>query len=234
MPRPPFPIVVEPRAGRRRASSCAKGGIVLLGWLLLGAGLILIGPSCSAEKNYKVLSFFFDGVPDPNAPPVVEGAEATSSGSAPKMLAIVHKPYAEGKCGECHEGDTSKFESFQKLTSDVCMKCHAAKINQYPIMHGPVAAGECLLCHNPHESAVKGLLNDNSPQVCMQCHVPELLPTDPPEHQNPKRSCLDCHVAHGGDKHGLLLSWYRGERSAPPATEPTTEPTTQSIGGVTP
>lgn len=236
MPRPPLPIAVEPRAGRRRACSCARQLSLIAGWLLLGTVLILIGPSCSSQKNYKVLSFFFDGVPDPNAPAVAEGSDQASNGNAPKMLAIVHKPYAEGKCNECHEGDTSKFESFKKLSSDICLKCHPRVPDMYPVMHGPVSAGECLLCHNPHESSVKGMLNDDAPAVCMQCHLSEFLPQDE-EHGDLKRSCLECHVAHGSDKHGLLLRTYSKN---PVTTQPTTSPattlpaTTQSDGGVTP
>lgn len=238
MQRPPFPIAVEPRTGRRRASCCAGRLSLLAGWLILGLSLIFIGPSCSSDpqKRYKALSFFFDGVPNPNAPAGSEGSENAPTGSAPKMLAIVHKPYAEGKCGECHEGDTTKFESFQKLSSDVCMKCHAKAINQYPVMHGPVSAGECLLCHNPHESSVKGMLNDDAPAVCMQCHLSEFLPQDK-EHSDLKRSCLECHLPHGGTKHGLLRpSYLNPSASTQPTTNPvTTQPaTTQSVGGVTP
>lgn len=235
MPRPPFPITVEPPGGRR-AFSRAGHISLLLGWFVLGGILILIQPSCNSQKNYKVLSFFFDGVPDPNAPIVAEGSELDATGNAPKMLAIVHKPYAEGKCNECHAGDTSRFESFQRLQSDVCMKCHATVINQYPVMHGPVSAGECLLCHNPHESSVKGMLNDDAPAVCTQCHVSEFLPQDR-EHQDTTRNCLNCHVAHGGEKHGLLIQGYTAENPATqpattaPTTAPATAPSTQTYGG---
>lgn len=202
-----------------------------MGWTLLGAILIVIGPSCSPQKHYKTLSFFFDGVPDPNAPKLPEGF-AQSAGGAPKLLSIVHKPYAEGKCGDCHEGDTTRFESFRKLSSDVCRKCHENVLNQYPVMHGPVSAGECLLCHNPHESSVKGLLNDNSPAVCAQCHISEFLPLDPPEHQDPKQDCLQCHVAHGGEKHGLLsLQYLNRPATQPGTTQPATQPGTQALGG---
>ena len=135
---------------------------------------------------------------------------------------------AEGKCGECHEGDTSKFSSFQKVPSSVCNRCHANVMNQHPVMHGPVSAGECLLCHNPHESSVKGMLNDDPPAVCMQCHVSEFLPQDA-QHQDPKQNCLNCHVAHGGQKRGLLLESYNRQALT---TQPTTAPAPQDTGRI--
>ena len=36
--------------------------------MLVAVSVMLIG-GCSAERRYRVLSLFFDGVPDPNAPP---------------------------------------------------------------------------------------------------------------------------------------------------------------------
>lgn len=198
------------RGGVRRVFSAGA-------WCAFAAVLIVIGPSCSSDpgKNYKVLSFFFDGVPDPNAPQLAEGwEEGATPGAAPKFLSIIHKPYADGQCNACHEGDTSRFESFKKLGSDVCMKCHEKVIDQYPIMHGPVAAGECNLCHNPHESSVKHLLNEDAPAVCAQCHINELLPSEPPEHLDRKRNCFDCHTGHGGEKHGMLRSDYASTQPA--------------------
>jgi predicted CXXCH cytochrome family protein len=200
---------------------------------LLAALAATIGGCSTAEKRYRVLSFFFDGVPDPNAPP--GSASATGSGEGGtaqtvKVVSWVHKPYADGKCSECHGGNvntTSSFESFQKVGSDVCLKCHKAELQKFTVMHGPVTAGECLLCHAPHESTVHGMLNDNAPAVCAKCHDRELLSSKPPEHQLPNSQCLQCHVGHGGPKHNLLrIDATIPKLRIPPATQKSNVPPT--------
>jgi predicted CXXCH cytochrome family protein len=199
----------------------------LCGPLMAGAGLVCCALllsffGCTAEKRYKTLSFFFDGVPDPNAPPVsAEDSEFGGSigrGKGTSAVAYVHKPYAENKCEECHASTGKKFEDFQKPDPLLCIKCHQKELTRYPVMHGPVAVAECQLCHAPHESTIKGMLKQPSPQVCVQCHVTELLLPDPPEHMQADKSCLDCHVAHGAEKHGLLRKDFALLNLAKPAT----------------
>ena len=189
---------------------------------------------CSPEKRYQVLSFFFDGVPDPNAPPVAVDDEGNPiegpgfvGGTGNFVRAVVHKPFADNDCASCHGANTGKFEDFQKVESNVCGKCHAQVATQFPVMHGPVAVGECNLCHAPHESTVKHLLKEESPAVCTQCHLPELLPAEPPDHVAATRSCLDCHMGHGGHQRGLLRADYTpGDATTRPATQPATQPAT--------
>ena len=54
----------------------ARGGLRRLAILALALMPATLWLGCSVEKNYKILSFFFDGVPDPNAPvPLVTLAE---------------------------------------------------------------------------------------------------------------------------------------------------------------
>jgi predicted CXXCH cytochrome family protein len=195
----------------RSNAACTKprwGGSILA--LLTLAALAICFAAfelgCTAEKRYKVLSFFFDGVPDPNAPKVAvdsSGNPLTRPGALPGITVVLHKPYADNNCGACHESATGTYEQFTKLPPEVCLKCHAKVPSEYTIMHGPVSAGECLLCHTPHESSIAHLLKDPPPGVCTQCHVSELLPKEPADHLT-NRSCLDCHTAHGGEKHGLL------------------------------
>jgi predicted CXXCH cytochrome family protein len=190
-----------------------------LGWV------VLLG--CKAtEKNYKVLSFFFDGVPDPNAPVLSEEEEASARGMAPVVNAYIHKPYKEGKCSECHSSAGGEYQDFDKLTSSICLKCHQNETTKFAVMHGPVSTGECMMCHAPHESAIPGMLKEAAPSVCVKCHIPELLSPDPPEHTMADKSCLDCHVAHGSDKHGLLKKTFA---LASPTTRPTAAPTTRSM-----
>jgi predicted CXXCH cytochrome family protein len=108
--------------------------------------------------------------------------------------------------------------------------------DQYPVMHGPVAAVECNLCHVPHESSTPKLLRDTAPTVCVQCHQPELLSAEPPEHVMADKSCLECHSGHGGAKHGLLKSGIALKRApgAPSTTWPATVPAPAPEGGRSP
>jgi predicted CXXCH cytochrome family protein len=180
---------------------------------------------CSSEKRYKVLSFFFDGVPDPNAPKLTPEEqlalqEQGANGNVPKPAGFTHKPYADNQCNACHENARGSFDDFQKLSSDVCLKCHDKLRDQYPVMHGPVAAAECNICHVPHESSIAHLLRDPAPAVCVQCHQPELLSPVPVEHLDPQKSCLDCHSGHGGPKHGLLKAVALGSPTTKPIATP--------------
>jgi len=161
---------------------------------------------CSVRKNYKTLSFFFDGVPDPNAPIAVAAGPTgmtTSNGLPVQMKMYRHKPYAEGKCDACHLADKKHLVT---VKAELCVKCHAPATTQYATMHAPVAVGQCLWCHEPHESDSPKLLKTTAPQLCLQCHDQALLPSDVKAHLADKANCLFCHVGHGGSKPSLLLA----------------------------
>jgi predicted CXXCH cytochrome family protein len=179
--------------------------------LRAAVALVLLASSlwtgCTTQKNYKVLSFFFDGVPDPNAPKLAPGQMlmGRQPGGAP-IIIYGHKPYQDQNCDACHAsgiGTVLRPESLN-ISSTVCLKCHGKIPSEFPVMHGPVATVECLWCHTPHEADTKALLKAHSPDVCLQCHSRELLDPNPPEHMVATASCLDCHFAHGATKHGLL------------------------------
>jgi predicted CXXCH cytochrome family protein len=169
--------------------------------------LSMLAVGCSVRKNYKTLSFFFDGVPDPNAPvasPASMSVAAGPNGELAPMKMYRHKPYAEGKCGECHGADKKHLVT---VKAELCIKCHAPTVKQYPTMHAPVAVGQCLWCHEPHESDSPKLLKTTAPELCLQCHDANLLPSDVKQHQMADQAdCFDCHVGHGGVKASLLLA----------------------------
>lgn len=153
---------------------------------------------CSQQKRYDVLTFFFDGVPNPGG---VKGG--------PAPVAYVHKPYAENKCGSCHASDDidmsiSRAVDIAEIPPTVCLKCHQGVTTEYPVMHGPVVSVQCLLCHAPHDSTLPYLLTGTSPRLCGQCHTPENMVPVRPEHNDAKADCLSCHFGHGGPSHGLL------------------------------
>jgi predicted CXXCH cytochrome family protein len=159
----------------------------------LGAGaLALAFLGCSIEKNYKTLSFFFDGVPDPNAPSRAAHPGVPSDISQSPTYSA-HKPWLEEKCEECH----TRTLKLGGRDSDLCMKCHSESLTSHEYMHGPVAVGACLWCHNPHNSANAHLLKLPGRDLCMQCHAQGLL-SNLPAHSDLRRACLECHQGHGG------------------------------------
>jgi predicted CXXCH cytochrome family protein len=214
----------RPNAQARHRGGSERNGLgppLLL--LLILVCLTSVWSGCTAEKKYKILSIFFDGVPDPNAPVVdANTAEVTDAGGKPVRV-ILHKPYADNNCAVCH-GTAQDFADFTKIPSSICVKCHRKVVNQYPVMHGPVSAVECTWCHTPHESQIEHLLKMPAPDVCVQCHEPALLPTKVPEHLIAEKSCLDCHVAHGGAKHGLLRPVIAMTPTIGPTMAPTSAP----------
>lgn len=200
------PLPHRVRAGAR-AWIIGAGGTALL--------VCAVWCGCTVTpKNYKTLSFFFDGVPDPSAP--VAGAEASADSLRRSPTYVAHKPYAEERCDECH---ASRYR-LTRNSSDVCMKCHAPVRTQYDRMHGPVAAGACLWCHSPHESAYPSLLRDQDRKVCSQCHSPSMLDSQrTPAHADEGRSCLECHFGHGGERDLFLRPAARAAVEGAPNTK---------------
>ncbi len=184
------------RRGRRRSAALAGAGC---GLTLVLAGTCWTG--CSIEKNYEVLSFFFDGVPDPNArKSALPGApEFIDLKASPTYSA--HKPFVEERCDDCHGG---RFRLGRK-DSSVCLKCHEKVPSSEERMHGPVAAGACLWCHTPHESAYAKLLKDVPRTLCSECHEPAELDVERvPAHADKAQNCLECHFGHGGTQRFFL------------------------------
>jgi predicted CXXCH cytochrome family protein len=184
-------------AQRARAAGIAAGVACALAWC-----------GCSIQKHHGILSFFFDGVPNPND---LEGASAAERQAAMRQSPTysVHLPYAQERCSDCHAG----FTIARTADSGACLKCHQGKNEQYAFMHGPVAASACLWCHAPHESAFSHLLKKSPRDVCVQCHTPSMLNMAVvPEHSDPGANCISCHSGHGGEVRYFL----HNSAAAPP------------------
>ncbi|MGA2501705.1 MAG: cytochrome c3 family protein [Tepidisphaeraceae bacterium] len=173
------------------------------------------------KQNYSKLSYWFDGVPDPNAPvgsPQSFGKKGTTR-PAQQQIVSRHKPYVEQKCGECHT--TGGTQPDFALAAASCVRCHDKVLKQYPVMHGPVVSGACLWCHTPHESAMPLLLRAESAQLCTQCHDRRVLSPETADHQAEKKGCLECHTGHGGTDRRMLKA---PGTSPGPATRPSPVP----------
>jgi predicted CXXCH cytochrome family protein len=168
--------------------------------LILAIGLSALAVTgCDIEKHYDTLSFFFDGVPDPNAvePEAPADRRALTGGQSPGARSS-HLAYVERRCTDCHgAASRTPFRAggFNQLDQRVCLECHEEETSGYPYVHGPVAIGECLLCHKPHDSPNLHLLVEPPATLCLGCHE---MKAEPP-HDDLERSCLDCHHGHGGD-----------------------------------
>jgi predicted CXXCH cytochrome family protein len=179
----------------------------------IAVGVLVVVIGCgSAQQRYKVLSTFFDGVPDPSA-----SSNPLHKVTASGARIYIHQPYAEQKCNSCHL-NTSDIFARAKVRSNVCMECHAQVQTEHKIMHGPVGANMCITCHAPHQSSNQFLLKAPSRKVCMDCHTVEMISSKVPQHLDKKAQCVDCHSGHGGDDRRFLkIAWA-------PTNAPTSQP----------
>lgn len=173
------------------------------------AAVFVLGCASSPRQRYRVLSVFFDGVPNPDAP-----KKSQSNVNAFARQTYVHKPYADNQCSSCHL-NTSDIFARAAVPENVCLNCHANIPTQHAVMHGPVVNNECRMCHSPHSSGVPHLLKQPAPAVCLQCHDVDSLRAMHKAPFDAARSCTDCHSGHGGTNHQLLLAF-----TARPTTQP--------------
>ncbi len=192
--------------------------------LLVAGGVgAFLSLSCSVRNNYETLSFFFDGVPDPNAPPVIVdrfGKQISPEsygeiGAVPPPAGPTgssHPPFKNRECEGCHIFPKSKVKQpswtigAPKLAfpvEELCAKCHEPP--QARFVHGPVAMLRCDLCHEAHESRYPNLLRRESiNEVCVSCHLDQTFVTQEAHGDLDNRSCSECHDPHAGDNSAFL------------------------------
>ena len=160
---------------------------------------------CEARTRYRVLSIFFDGVPDPDkSTGTAEGGKnvgttAAGGGEIRNHQYTEHGPYAARLCEGCHQRGTNKL---LMPVESLCIYCHAFAMNKKR-MHGPIASGGCKVCHDPHSSSNRFLLVSDSKEFCLYCHDKNEISTHE-VHQDMTTECITCHDAHGSDNEFLL------------------------------
>jgi|GEM_PF-722824 len=170
--------------------------------------LLIIG--CTPERKFQVLSFFFDGVPDPNAKTQVVVNIASDSMASLTATANVkpdmyyHKPYNDEKCQSCHESGFSN--SLIKPVPELCYTCHEDFNTKYKTVHGPVAFGKCTICHHPHESKMEKLVIREGQQLCLYCHQSKDILENKMHSKIGEKNCTQCHNPHGGENRVMLNS----------------------------
>jgi predicted CXXCH cytochrome family protein len=175
-------------------------GIVLAA--MLGAGMIA---ACAEPTRDRVLRFFFDGVPEPDAPqqvgypaPTTTGdAIAGPAGSVPAAAAAFpHEPFRDNRCQGCH--DTTSGGLIRSVENGLCARCHPDVPGPDRFVHGPVAVRACLFCHEAHASVEPGLLAAPEAELCLQCHANEDLSKGVHHPPDAEARCGECHDPHGG------------------------------------
>jgi len=178
---------------------------------LLMVVIFLMG--CSAAYRIKVLSFFFDGVPNlrndvavqlpyslKRGDTVLIAEAVTPEAAGPKMN--IHSPYLDKECFVCH--DKNSMGSFTNTQPNLCYQCHDDFANKYKSLHGPVSSGECTQCHNPHLSTNSTLLKRTNRSICSYCHEIEVVIKSEAHLGISDANCTDCHNPHGGEDRYIL------------------------------
>jgi len=155
---------------------------------------------CEARSRYKVLSFFIDGVPDPDKIAALsKNQEIGEEAVVVKDTNLGHGPFEARLCYACHDPNTNRLiMPVEKL----CFNCHELNIKK-KFTHGPVAAGGCRVCHEPHGSGRPYLLVSESKTFCFHCHnEARISSTD--VHRGIDTLCTTCHDAHSADNRFFL------------------------------
>jgi predicted CXXCH cytochrome family protein len=171
-----------------------KAGRTLMAFCVAAA--ILCG--CETTTRYKVLSFFFDGVPNPELEKTSKGPDRTGVGAAAPQGSM-HGPYLAKQCGACHERGTNALVA---PIGELCFRCHVIKMDKKWV-HGPLASGGCRFCHVPHTSSNPFLLVSALANSCFSCHDEEAIKKGE-HHKGTEMKCTYCHDAHMSDKKYML------------------------------
>jgi predicted CXXCH cytochrome family protein len=198
----------------KRPMACRKKRPETTAAVFVAAYLSLFG--CSPSVRHEVLTFLFDGVPQPGMEEETEQEISPQyfgkprEGVAirrPKML--FHRPYREHQCDRCHPKERSLYlgEGFDRR--GLCFTCHEhaalkTTLESLPFHHGPVAARNCLACHDAHESIYQKLLAAPDPDLCYRCHEPESIVASGSHGEWTDGTCLPCHDPHGGSDRFFL------------------------------
>ena len=189
--------------------------------------------SCSLERRYRVLSFLFDGVPDPNAPvrvealpaPRVDFTKLTNAERAEYLANKIeaptvyfHEPVEKRECASCHvfeKQDESRpgwmagMPTLIVPIEELCARCHEPPEAKY--VHGPVATRRCDFCHEPHQSTFPHLLRaETVDKVCLSCHLGETFVTQAEHADLGDTGCTTCHDPHSSDRKYFLFDFVSG------------------------
>ena len=167
--------------------------------------LLMIIVDCSPRNRHKILSIFFDGVPDIDKKQVVSTDSTVSDSSRTEAALqkirshqpeyLFHPPYKDRSCNNCHNlGQSGRLILPQP---DLCYECHENFSEELSWLHGPVAGGYCTSCHNPHMAKNPKLLKRTGQLLCYFCHTKSDVLKNPTHEEIEDADCTECHDPHG-------------------------------------
>lgn len=167
--------------------------------LLVLSATLFSGCTPQTQSQYKVLSFFFDGVPNPDEIKAEVTTEEGKKTLAQTSVYKEHGPYAAKQCSGCHDRGSNRLVVPKQ---ELCFQCHTLDIRKKYI-HGPLESGGCTVCHQPHGSSYAFLLVAEPKEFCLYCHAKEDVARNP-VHGDLDVQCTICHDAHGSNERYLL------------------------------
>jgi predicted CXXCH cytochrome family protein len=176
----------------------------------ISVSLMVIVFSFLLGCSHKVLTVFFDGVPDKNDSINLADKQTGKKADSTLIRELAanevasknkeHPPYARKKCELCH--DPNRNGKLLEPQPGLCYQCHDAFEAKFE--HGPVVSGNCTSCHSPHKSDNPKLLLRTGQALCLKCHDSGRLMTAPEHEKVADSSCTICHNPHGGNKRYFL------------------------------
>jgi predicted CXXCH cytochrome family protein len=172
--------------------------------------IFLISASCSTERGYEVLSFFFDGVPEDIFLDKGEQVDSLISTDTNRIVQedlivsqikrYIHEPYRERQCELYHNQSRGQVLEDKKL----CFNCHESYELSRLNVHVPVSEGECSSCHQAHQSEFPYLLKQEGAEICGVCHDAVQTENNPVHAFIDYSNCMKCHDPHGEENTFLL------------------------------
>ena len=179
--------------------------------------LVMTGIShtgCDKYARYRVLKFFFDGVPNPYEQPKLQAFDKSEE----KQIKTASQPAGthptrsiKDPCSFCHESSASMLIP----AKDLCIKCHGYIRSSLAYIHPP-AATDCFICHDVHNGVTTDLLKVTGDALCCNCHYPEEKKGFAKKSKAHKAvadkglGCLICHDPHGGNEGYFLTAKAQG------------------------
>ncbi len=199
--------------------------------------LFIFFSGCSRHARYKVLTFFFTGVPplEQESEKYERQQQEMDTPKPEEFILYSHSFYAKKQCDKCHEGAVSintpgqnkKAVGIFKTGRDmpgplilpldeICLCCHTDKSTERATsddlwLHTPAAKGACLECHHAHQSRNQFILLNKAQELCDECHSDgeEFMETDVHKKSD---ECLSCHNPHLGANSYILIEDFKEER----------------------